>query len=192
MKILNKFKVDLLFKAYTEGIYSDTPTNRKLGRVGMSYIEYKIKQKKEEKSIKLGDFEEHLINDDNQIKLTYVEKGGNKVVGEIIIFKEPEERTLYLEHISVYGNYKKRGLGRQILRRGIQLSNEESNKFDKIQLWVDNADNQFIRDEEEKRKNNKYLIDFYKSEGFDFKSEFDKDDLNPYMEKKLKKPFTIK
>lgn len=27
-------------KAYVEGIYSDTPANRKLGRVGMSYADY--------------------------------------------------------------------------------------------------------------------------------------------------------
>ena len=37
-------------KAYTEGIYADTPANRKLGRVGMSYAEWDAKQgKKEEK-----------------------------------------------------------------------------------------------------------------------------------------------
>ena len=38
MKILNKIKQ--ISKAYTEGIYSDTPANRKLGRVGMSYKQY--------------------------------------------------------------------------------------------------------------------------------------------------------
>lgn len=192
MKIFNKFKVAFLSKAYTEGIYADTPANRKLGRVGMSYAEYAAKQKgEEEKSVKLKDFEEHLINDDNQIKLTYTEKGGDKRVGEIVIFKEPEERTLYLEHISVYGDYKRKGLGRQILKKGLQLSNKESDKFDKIQLWVDNADNQFTQDAEEQKKNNQYLVDFYKSEGFDFQFESDKDALNPNMEKKLKKSFTI-
>lgn len=37
-------------KSYTEGVYSDTPTNRKLGRVGMSYKVYnqKIKQSKDQ------------------------------------------------------------------------------------------------------------------------------------------------
>lgn len=42
-KILKNQKqifVKNLEKAYTEGIYSDTPTNRKLGRVGMSYKKY--------------------------------------------------------------------------------------------------------------------------------------------------------
>ena len=33
-----------LTKAYTEGVYADTPANRKLGRVGMSYKEWTQKQ----------------------------------------------------------------------------------------------------------------------------------------------------
>ena len=43
--ILNSFKITHLIKAYTEGIYADTPANRKLGRVGMSYKEYEEKVK---------------------------------------------------------------------------------------------------------------------------------------------------
>jgi hypothetical protein len=35
-----------LKKAYTEGIYADTPANRKLGRVGMSYNKLKSEDKK--------------------------------------------------------------------------------------------------------------------------------------------------
>lgn len=35
-------------KAYTEGIYADTPQNRKLGRVGMTYTAYAEKLKKED------------------------------------------------------------------------------------------------------------------------------------------------
>ena len=38
-------------KAYTEGIYADTPANRKLGRVGMSYAEWSAKQGKKEEKI---------------------------------------------------------------------------------------------------------------------------------------------
>jgi len=30
----------MLWKAYQEGLYSDTPANRKLGRVGMTYLDY--------------------------------------------------------------------------------------------------------------------------------------------------------
>lgn len=40
MKFSNIFDIK---KAYTEGIYADTPQNRKLGRVGMSYVEYAAK-----------------------------------------------------------------------------------------------------------------------------------------------------
>ena len=43
--IFNSFKLTYLIKAYTEGIYADTPANRKLGRVGMSYKEYAEKVK---------------------------------------------------------------------------------------------------------------------------------------------------
>lgn len=43
MKILNRMKQ--VVKAYTEGIYADTPANRKLGRVGMTYAQYYKKLK---------------------------------------------------------------------------------------------------------------------------------------------------
>ena len=42
-------------KAYTEGIYSDTPANKKLGRVGMSYTAWEgLKRKSEENKINEG------------------------------------------------------------------------------------------------------------------------------------------
>lgn len=53
-------------KAYTEGVYSDSPLNRKLGRVGMSYKEYA--QKVASKSSSENKKEEKENNDD----------GGNK------------------------------------------------------------------------------------------------------------------
>ena len=43
MKILKTNEIAFirnLTKAYTEGVYADTPANRKLGRVGMSYADY--------------------------------------------------------------------------------------------------------------------------------------------------------
>jgi len=46
MKIVNKQPgafLQNLVKSYTEGVYADTPANRKLGRVGMSYSQYKEK-----------------------------------------------------------------------------------------------------------------------------------------------------
>lgn len=57
-KFLNK-EVE---KAYTEGIYADTPQNRKLGRVGMSYIEYASKENKE-KDIQLTEKEKNYIKE---------------------------------------------------------------------------------------------------------------------------------
>lgn len=55
MKIIvkiNKPKLNLtmLKKAYTEGIYCDSPANRKLGRVGMTYAAYAEKIKDEEEA----------------------------------------------------------------------------------------------------------------------------------------------
>ena len=44
MKILNR--IHQLSKAYVEGIYADTPANRKLGRVGMTYAAYAQKLKR--------------------------------------------------------------------------------------------------------------------------------------------------
>lgn len=49
---INKPKLNLtmLEKAYTEGIYCDSPANRKLGRVGMTYAAYAQKIKDEEEA----------------------------------------------------------------------------------------------------------------------------------------------
>lgn len=49
-------------KAYIEGVYSDNPTNRKLGRVGMSYTAYNeyLQRVKEGEDVKIEDFK---IND---------------------------------------------------------------------------------------------------------------------------------
>ena len=50
---INK-RINSVSKAYTEGIYADTPANRKLGRVGMTYAAYaeKLKDEKEKKADK--------------------------------------------------------------------------------------------------------------------------------------------
>lgn len=46
MKFSNLNSINEIFKAATEGIYADTPANRKLGRVGMSYKKVKEEKKK--------------------------------------------------------------------------------------------------------------------------------------------------
>ena len=80
MKILSKIKQ--ISKAYTEGIYADTPANRKLGRVGMSYAEYskKLKDDKEEKAdkkywlIQFDSGEEDIFTEDKMSKEKLVEE----------------------------------------------------------------------------------------------------------------------
>lgn len=73
MKIFNKFKINFLSKAYTEGIYADTPANRKLGRVGMTYEAYAEKVKKEKES----------SSEESEIK-EIIKKEGEKKAAEII------------------------------------------------------------------------------------------------------------
>ena len=80
MKIFNKLKT--ISKAYTEGIYADTPANRKLGRVGMSYAEYaeKLKQEKEDKAekkfwlIQFNSGEEYTFTKDKMSKEKLIEE----------------------------------------------------------------------------------------------------------------------
>ena len=78
------FQVKEIEKAYTEGVYSDTPANRKLGRVGMRYTTDSSKQSGEKKETiiereikpKLEDFEESTINDNNnnEDEISYIEE----------------------------------------------------------------------------------------------------------------------
>ena len=65
-QILNSFfRVKNVEKAYTEGIYADTPQNRKLGRVGMSYTEYTNK-------IKGGEGKEKTTKQSKNLSITNV------------------------------------------------------------------------------------------------------------------------
>ena len=68
MKILNK--LHQISKAYIEGIYADTPANRKLGRVGMRYDEYNAKKQKEELEAKKAAQEKDKAEKIPQIKNT--------------------------------------------------------------------------------------------------------------------------
>lgn len=103
--INHKLNLSSFQKAYTEGIYSDTPANRKLGRVGMTYTAYaeKVKKQKSEDSIK----EAEITNDNGDSnKLPFEKKSeyyrkknfGNFKVGD----------TIYLEknHKLPAGNYR--------------------------------------------------------------------------------------
>lgn len=52
-------------KAYTEGVYSDTPANRKLGRVGMSYKDYAAKVNKEKNGDESKSPDKNVSNNSN-------------------------------------------------------------------------------------------------------------------------------
>ena len=100
-QILGSFeKPKEIEKAYTEGIYADTPANRKLGRVGMSYSAYA--NKVNGGSIEHGDIRDFKKDSENgqtiykaelegkQIKISQLGKKKNK---SWIIKKEGEKVT---------------------------------------------------------------------------------------------------
>lgn len=86
-----------LTKAYTEGIYADTPANRKLGRVGMIYAAYAEKVKGEEKKedstkeenlskkeFKKGSLQKNSVGEDFKKEITEVK--GTKDFGETAMY----------------------------------------------------------------------------------------------------------
>lgn len=78
IKILNKIKQ--LSKAYTEGVYSDSPANRKLGRVGMSYSTYSQKSEEKKSTLKKEDKKLAIQNTDNDIVIV---KKGSEIDKEV-------------------------------------------------------------------------------------------------------------
>lgn len=100
-QILDSFEKSIeVEKAYTEGIYADTPANRKLGRVGMSYSAYAAKVNGG--SIEHGDIRDFKKDSENgqtiyraelegkQIKISQL---GKKKVKSWIIEKEGKRVT---------------------------------------------------------------------------------------------------
>ena len=76
-KLLNISSFSHIQKAYQEGIYADTPANKKLGRVGMTYTAYNdyIQRKKEGEDV---DLENHKKNDSlEKNKGNYSSKNNN-------------------------------------------------------------------------------------------------------------------
>ena len=79
MKIfsIKSILVKNLEKAYIEGVYADTPQNRKLGRVGMTYTQYAEKIKNSEKT-PLSNFEEFSLKmkekEDSPMRKLYIEE----------------------------------------------------------------------------------------------------------------------
>lgn len=80
---LNGDNMLILNKAYTEGIYSDTPANRKLGRVGMSYADYAIKMQKQKEAENKG--KENSNTTENQQK-----EDGTFKLKRVELYKSPK------------------------------------------------------------------------------------------------------
>ena len=99
MKIKNIQKIAFLQnleKAYSEGVYVDNATNRKLGRVGMSYKEYK--EKKDIGDPKKGHWEDFVDEDTGEIVKMWVKNPTKKEEKEFLKKREKEiekERKQY-------------------------------------------------------------------------------------------------
>ena len=79
----NLASIQQLNKAATEGIYADTPTNRKLGRVGMSYKVAKEKEENKEKGENKNLNKKEKINNIKELceKFNFEIKKGKKEYG---------------------------------------------------------------------------------------------------------------
>lgn len=112
-----------LEKAYTEGIYADTPANRKLGRVGMSYKEWIQKQSDnkekngnsenlikdipfEEVKTRFGGYKYYDFEDGDRIEIHWSNRSENK--DYVIIPKEGEDKFVSEEDLIKYYNNKKK------------------------------------------------------------------------------------
>lgn len=98
-----------LAKAYTEGVYADTPQNRKLGRVGMSYKEWTEKQvidKEDLKTEKITSFKEIPFKERSTRGGTYeeVELKDGYVLGCPPGRMNPSH-LYYIAKIDEYGHY---------------------------------------------------------------------------------------
>jgi len=92
-QILSSFETKEVNKAYTEGIYADTPANRKLGRVGMSYTAYANKTNGDPNSLK--DFKKNGNEYSAEIegKQVKIFQEGSKHDKHWVIEKEGEKCT---------------------------------------------------------------------------------------------------
>jgi len=106
IQIVGSFKE--VSKSYTEGIYADTPANRKLGRVGMSYIAYaeKLKnnsKKEETEEKKKGDLSNIQSLDIDSLSIEEVRKlFTSKNIKEIL--SVGEDNKLYINKDYRKGN----------------------------------------------------------------------------------------
>lgn len=105
-----------LEKAYTEGVYCDSPANRKLGRVGMTYAAYAAKLKggnkvnlKKEISLTKDNFKDFLKNNEVKVRGLQRENGSYDIVGKVTKINyddSPQNSKPYEISVKWYGNGK--------------------------------------------------------------------------------------
>lgn len=118
MKILNPLKISFISKSYVEGIYADTPANRKLGRVGMTYTDYNaIIKDKDNKAIY---FHTKQNFDNKEEVLNWINEYISKFNG-VLDTKRTKEFVKLFEK-----RYEVEGEGEKILRG---LINHDSFKY---------------------------------------------------------------
>lgn len=156
--ILNKNNIfSKISKAYVEGIYNDSPLNRKLGRVGMSYAEYakmvdkkkeeeKHKEKKEKNEIPIN-ISDLTFKDQDGKKIAEYEVKGAKIKIEIISSVKHQDRKYNLKIEGKEGSSLIEDINTtQLLRemRKIKDGNISENSdiplYDKLPLTADELD----------------------------------------------------
>lgn len=168
-------------KAYTEGIYADTSTNRKLGRVGMTYAEY---NNKKNNSYKLEDIikEDGKLNFDNLNLITNSILDGTKRINSLNREEEQgrkEGGRRNVEASLITKANKKRNSGQQESRRNDGVLERER------ELLIDYAKQNSCYFNNEKEF--KSLVDSYLSSGVESRVYISKDkkhvvkEINPYI-----------
>lgn len=131
MKIFNKFKINFLSKAYTEGIYADTPANRKLGRVGMTYEEYAKTLKKEDKKESLEQDKTKITKKEGEKKAAEIIK---KHVGFDVDFTFRKEKNFT---VSFKGNDKSKITKIQNLFKEAKFESDYDEELDETFVYID-------------------------------------------------------
>lgn len=107
---------NFLNKAYVEGVYNDSPLNRKLGRVGMSYKEYNDKvQHSKQKEKKINEIPENIQDLSFNKNIASYNIGDNKIQIELISHEKYGEKLFNLRvNNKEIGNYNTTQLTRKM------------------------------------------------------------------------------
>lgn len=107
---------NFLNKAYVEGVYNDSPLNRKLGRVGMSYKEYNDKvQHSKQKEKKINEIPENIQDLSFNKNIASYNIEDNKIQIELISHEKYGEKLFNLRvNNKEIGNYNTTQLTRKM------------------------------------------------------------------------------